>query len=140
MRAWLRTLLICLLALAVPLHGWAAVVMGVSATQRPAAMAVAPPGDVDQTDKADKTDRTDCPHHRAVAAPTTDDVQTVTVSPADGHNCGACSVCGTAGAMLPTWPALMAAEHATPRYSCEVQGIATFASSGPDRPPRHIVA
>jgi hypothetical protein len=131
MLVWLRQLLICLLALAVPLHGVAAAVMGV----RPAQAAMT---------KAIDAKQVDCPHHRAMARQAFDDGQDqsqeqISKQPnkqANGHTCGACSVCGSAGAILPSWPPLQMVDAAATHFSVTVLHIAAVASDGPDRPPR----
>jgi hypothetical protein len=124
MLAWLRQLLICLLALAVPLHGVAAAVMGLGPAQ--AAMA-----------NAIDAKQVDCPHHRAVAKQALDDGQGQKQK--NGHTCGACSLCGSVGALLPSWPPLQMVDAAATHFSVTVPHIAAVASDGPDRPPRLIV-
>jgi hypothetical protein len=124
MTAWLRRLLICLLALAVPVHGVAAAVMGMGPMQA-------------ATAQASDTPPPDCPHHRAVAEQALDDGQGQTQK--TGHSCGACSVCGSAGALLPSWPPLLVVEATASHVSVTVLHIAVVASDGPDRPPRLIV-
>jgi hypothetical protein len=124
MKVWLRRLLICLLALAVPVHGVAAAVMGMGPMQT-------------TTAQASDTPPPDCPHHRAVAQQALDDGQGQAQN--TGHTCGACSVCGSAGALLPSWPPLLVVEATALPFSATVLPIAAVASDGPDRPPRLTV-
>jgi hypothetical protein len=123
-RAWLRQLLICLLVLAVPLHGVAAATMGMAPMQTAPA-------------QARDTPQVDCPHHRAVAKPLLDDGQGQQQN--KGHTCGACSVCGSMGALLPSWPPLLPLDAVATHFNVTVQQIAAVASDRPDRPPRLIV-
>jgi hypothetical protein len=122
MRVLLRTLLVCLLALALPLQGWAA-----------ATLAPCGSGHHDAVGHAAQAGHV----HAAGEHPT----HPAASADADhGHSCSACAACCSVGALPGPLPALARAEPAPAVFALIVPGVAPYAADGPERPPRNTGA
>ena len=110
---WLRRLLLCTLALALPLQGLAATTMALCAGSVPmsTAQAVAP----DETP----------PCHEAAASS----------APAD-HACSLCTVCALVGALPEAPPTVPAVRGSLPPAAAPAAKVAPFVGDRLDRPPR----
>jgi len=144
----IRALLIWLLVLAVPAQGAAAATMafcgpnhhggGATAKLQPAA-----PANHAHHEGAVATEQE---HPQAAAQ--TDEVSSAAavtvvsakVSDASKHKCSACASCCSVGAILSSVLAVPAPVFTPTVFSAVVPGVDTFASDGPDRPPRIVLA
>lgn len=133
----IRALLIWLLVLSVPAQGAAAVTMAFCSPHHHG---------VAQASRSQPSGPTAHAHHGHAAQP--DDATaaaTGVASPAkfvqsDEHKCSACASCCSAGAILSTMPQVAAAEVGAVVFVSVVPSVDPFAASGPDRPPRGVLA
>lgn len=149
-----RTLLLCLLVLAVPAQGSAAITMAFcgpnhhgSEPATAAAQAVGTehgtqhPGSSDHGDHGDPAN----PHH-AQAGP--DDGAAASDPAAEQpksvhggkHKCSACASCCSAAAILSDLPVLVTPTAAATVFAALVPTVGAFTPDGLERPPRHVFA
>ena len=144
----IRTLLIWLLALAVPAQGAAAATMafcgpnhhgGVAAAQ----MQPAAPADHAHQDGGVASEH-EHPQAAAVAAEDSSasaaSVASAKVSHASKHKCSACASCCSVGAILNSVLEVPAPVFTPTVFSTVVPSVDTLAADGPDRPPRIVLA
>ncbi len=110
----LRTLMICMLALALPVQGAVAASMMLCAMQHHSRMAAV---DAAQADPG-------C--HESISSASQD------------HKCSVCAACHAIAALPCVVPNLPVAEPASAVFADIVAIIHPFATEGPDRPPRSI--
>jgi hypothetical protein len=147
MGSYVRTLLILLLVLAVPVQAAAAVTMSRCGPNHHRG------GPVEQravAEHAHHGSAAQTPHrHEGVAAqPDADEATAVSASTAapakliqpDEHKCSACASCCSGGAIFSTMPAVPAPEISSTVFIADVARVDAFAVSGPDRPPRIFLA
>ncbi len=139
MRVWLKFVMACLLALALPAQGLANAAMlhcGTSHQRMHTAQAVAPQA-ADQAAHhpaqhgaaADRTERSD--HHLVSPDKLTDLGQ---------YKCSSCASCCAGIALLSAMPQLVVPKPGATVFAVVAPGIAAFATDGPDRPPRSLFA
>jgi hypothetical protein len=140
----IRTLL-WLLVFAVPVQGIAATAMAICGLNHhtgSAAAQVQRGAPISHTHN-DSAAAPEHQHHQPVAEAATDEAAPVAssqVGDASGHKCSACASCCTAGATPSSVPALPTPVSAPTVFSAVVPDVGGFATDGPDRPPRHVVA
>lgn len=152
MRAMWRSLLLCCLALALPLHGLAATRMALCHLGQPGGpqaggqVAVAAPVPQAQPGHHHHFDASaaDAAHHSIVSAVDQSSGQdhsaVAGAAKSQAHQCSACASCCAAAALLNTATlATSAAPAAVPMVNANVAAF-HFAASGPDRPPRPDLA
>lgn len=138
MCAWLKYVMACLLALALPAQGLANATMlhcGSSHQRMHTAQAAAPQAsDLHQ-------------HHGAAAGHqhTAEQAKHEPVSPdkltdLGQYKCSSCASCCAGIALLSAMPQLEAPEVGATAFAAVAPGVAPFATSGPDRPPRSLIA
>ncbi len=125
----LRTLMICMLALAIPIQGAAAASMMFCGMQLHSRVVLA---DATQAAAQAAASEPDCHGHASQNAQDAQEAK----SPA--QTCSVCATCHTPGALPGTVPTLPVAEPASTVFSDIVAIIQPFATEGPDRPPRSI--
>lgn len=135
MASSMRTLLIWLLMLAVPLQTAAAVTMALCGPGHHASAAERSAIALAAHDHAGDKAHSGHQHHASAAQPT-DAAQALQVVPADVHTCSVCASCCSGTAMLGSVPKVMAPEFGAVSFLSLVPHIAFVAASGPDRPPR----
>jgi hypothetical protein len=150
MQLWLRLLIVWFIALALPVQGIAGVTMvncGQSHERLGAARAaMAEPGSHRHAEREAGAAH----HHLAAAAHSEDHAGHATVAPADApsdhvvqsgeHTCSSCASC-CAGAALPSLALRLPDPVCAPTVFAETMvSVDTFASDGPDRPPRCVLA
>jgi cytochrome c553 len=129
MGRFLRTLMICMLVLALPVQGAIAASMMFCGMQLHSRVVLA---DAAKVAAQAAVSEPDCHGH---ASPDTQDSQDAK-SPA--QTCSVCATCHTLGALPGTVPTLPVAEPTSTVFSDIVAIIHPFATEGPDRPPRSI--
>ncbi len=140
MRVWLKFVMACLLALALPAQGLANATMlhcGTSHQRMHTAQAVAPQA-------ADHAAGHHA-HHSAAADRAEPAHQDDLVSPdkltdLGQYKCSSCASCCASMALLSVMPQLVAPELGATAFAAVAPGIAAFATDGPDRPPRSLFA
>ncbi len=127
MRSFWRLLLLCLMALALPVQGFAAAGGAHCGAMHERMQASAAQ---DHHHPADAMDAAEAPHH--------DDAAQVGLG--DASKCSACATCCVALGLPATSLLLpvLRAESAQPCFAAA--GPAAFLTSGPERPPRAILA
>lgn len=130
MRTLARLIVMCLIALALPIQGVAAATMlhCAAATSHAAHGASAVAHD-------------EGGHHHAGAAPHDDGVSAVSHHHTGGKSsCSACASCCSAAA-LPAMPIVLASQDAAePFFAIPRLPVVVFLTGGPERPPRTILA
>ena len=148
MAVLIRTLMICLLTLAMPVQGIAAVTMAlcglmhhgtVAATS--AHHAAMPPHMPHGLDVAMTHQHVSAGAHApATEAPDEssdlDELAAPPVDAADTHACNVCGSCCSTGAISGSVPSLPAMEAASSPWAAVVVAVDPFVAEGPDRPPR----
>lgn len=140
----LRTLLVWLVVLAVPLQGAAAASMAFCGAAHPGGAAAAPAVDLSAVEHA-HGGGADAGHHLAA------DASTQAVGSADGSSlpkaghaaeqtCSVCASCCSSGAILATLQPVPAPDPAPTLFTPVVATVGAFAVDGPDRPPRSVHA
>jgi hypothetical protein len=131
-----RTLLIWLLALALPAQGVMA-----------ATMAFCGPNHHARATAAQGAHDAEAAHsHHASAAGHTEEVVSDDSAAPDKfaqssmHKCSVCAACCSAAAIHDTAPKLPVLEPAAADFAPLASEVEPFAADGPDRPPRHILA
>ena len=144
---YVRTLLILLLVLAVPVQAAAAVTMSLCSPNHHRG------GPVEQRAVAEHAHHGSAaltPHgHESVEAqPDGDEATSAPASTvalakliqSDEHKCSACASCCSGGAILSTMLTVPAPEIGPTVFIADVPRVDVFAASGPDRPPRIFLA
>lgn len=125
----LRTLLIWLLALALPAQGVMAATMvlcGPNHHERASAVAAAHRlPDAAAHAEATAVDEAATPDRFAQS---------------DLHKCSVCASCCSAAAIHDTVPKLPVLEPVSAQFTALVSAVEPFAAAGPDRPPRQLLA
>jgi len=137
-----RTLLIWLLALALPAQGVVAATMvfcGPNHHDRAAAAAA------HDADAAHQPQDSAAPSHHAAAHRQADDASDGTAADhkfarSDLHKCSVCASCCSAAAIHDAVPKLPVLEPAAADFSFLAPAVEPFAADGPDRPPRRLPA
>lgn len=139
-----RTLLIWLLALALPVQGVIA-----------ATMVLCGPNHHDQASTVEVTHHADAVHqphdspahpHDAIADTLAEDTASAESAPADKftqaaiQKCSVCASCCSAAAIHDTVPKLPVLEPMAADFPTLASAVEPFATDGPDRPPRHLLA
>jgi hypothetical protein len=130
-----RVLLTWLLALALPVQGVVAATMvlcGPNHHDRAAAAAVAHDADAAH----EPHDVAAHSHHEAGDETATPDK----FAQSDIQKCSVCASCCSAAAIHDTIPKLPVFEPVAAEFAALASAIEPFASGGPDRPPRHVLA
>ena len=141
----IRTLLIWLLALAIPAQGAAASTMAFCGAGHHGGTAAATADDAAaghvhgghlsvaalEDPQADLHGLAD----DGVGEPTE-----VKVGSADDHKCNVCGSCCATGALVSTDPALPVAASASTEFPSAQATVEPYAANGPDRPPRILLA
>ena len=146
----IRTLLVWLLALAVPAQGATAATMALCGPihqgQRSSVASVDhhlhgrhqpvqhQHGQADRSAGADGGRATSAVDGAAPSGPAQPSPHT------DNHKCSACAVCCTVTALPSALPTLPAVEPSTARFAAVVIAVEAFAADGPERPPRPLLA
>lgn len=146
--------MICLLVLALPAQGAAAVTMAFCHGHHPATVGAAPAHHEARAGLAQSSTHSSGPHghdHAAamhghtmqggIAADTVSgassvDAKTTGLTSTGPHKCSACAVCCAATATSSTVIKVPAAGFAPTVFSAIVATVERFAVGGPDRPPR----
>ena len=150
MQLWLRLLIVWCVALALPVQGIAGATMancGLGHERMGAASAAtAGPGSQGHAERDAGTDHL----HHAAAAHSADHASHAMATPADApsdhlaqsgeHSCSSCASC-CAGAALPSLALRLPDPVCAPTVFAETMvSVDAFASDGPDRPPRSVLA
>ena len=145
----IRTLLIWLLALAVPVQGAAAARMLACGPHHPERIGMADTA-LAQAGAAHLPAAAGAPaahkqHGGGPCAPGERDAAVCAAeanpaTPADSHTCSACAACCSVGAMAHTRLTLAAAGRMTTVFAVVVPAVDPFAAAGPERPPRGVLA
>lgn len=138
----LRTLLIWLLALALPVQGVMAATMvfcGPNHHDRAAAVA----HDADAAHQPH--DVAAHSHHEAADGQAQNTAANESAAPdkfvqSDMQKCSVCASCCSAAAIHDTVPKLPVLEPAAAAFAALASAVEPFAADGPDRPPRHLLA
>jgi uncharacterized protein (UPF0210 family) len=139
----IRTLLIWLLALAIPAQGVAAATMAFCGAKHHGVFAASAGQDAAASHVHGALEATAPHEHRLADAsvPAADD-QGVSakakVGSADQHKCNVCGACCSTGAPMSAVPTMLAAGAESTAFSAAVATVAPFAAEGPDRPPRNL--
>jgi hypothetical protein len=137
----IRTLLVCLLALALPVQGALAATRVVCAAHHPGGVSVGAEGGTAVTPAHAHHDAGmhSGTHAGAAAAAPGADSAASAAEPAQataGGKCSACSACCAPGLMPTPASGLPAAEPAPTVFAAVEFSVEAFAADGPDRPPR----
>lgn len=142
----IRALLIWLLALAVPAQGATAVTMAFCGPNHhgDGAAAQIQPDSIEAHSHIGVEAKTG---HGATATMADEDghaaapsVAPVKATQADTHKCSACASCCSVSALLNTVLSVPAPELTTTVFAAVVTTVDAFATDGPDRPPRIVLA
>lgn len=141
-------LVIWLLVLAVPAQAAAAATMAFCGPDHDIGGMVTPSWQVAAADHAHpgSADQTPQGHHSVAvqadeyAAAETAAAVPATLALADTHKCSACASCCSVSALFHTLPAVPAALIGAPVFVAAAPAVGPFATDGPDRPPRAILA
>lgn len=144
----IRTLLIWLLVLAVPAQGAAAATMAFCGPNHHGGGAAAHAQQSPPAEHAHQgIDARSAHAHYAAATQADEDVVATAISAAspkfvhaDTHKCSACASCCSVGAILNTVLTVPAPELTPTVFSAVVTTVDAFATDGPDRPPRIVLA
>ena len=134
MHAWLRYVMACLLALALPAQGLANAVMlhcG-SSHERMHAQSPASQATDHHEHHAEHGDHAEHAGHDPVAPDKLTDL--------GQYKCSSCASCCAGIALLSDLPQLVAPEFGATVFAAVAPGVAPFATDGPDRPPRSLLA
>ncbi len=134
----LRTLLVWMLVLAVPVQGAAAATMALCGPNHHGTVAAAqttPPHHAEAHTQGAADAHGSHDHHVAAAA---DD--STQPAPADVHTCNVCASCCSVGALLQSHLTLPELEFAATVFAAVVTTVDPYAAGGPDRPPRTSLA
>jgi hypothetical protein len=138
----LRTLLIWLLALAVPAQGAAAATMAFCGPNHHGGEQTS----TASSDFAEHSHHGDATRHAeehaaalADESDASDASALVKASHAAKQKCSACASCCSLGAILSTVPVVPVADSAATVFSTVVPTVDAFAADGPDRPPRYVL-
>lgn len=149
-----RTILVCLLVLAVPAQGSAAITMAFCGPNHhgaePAAAVAQGVGVGHSTQHAGSAEHREhgepASPHPAQAEPAegaaASDEATEHPKFAHGvkHKCSACASCCSAAAILSDLPLLPTPAAAPTVFAALVPTVGAFTPDGPERPPRHVLA
>jgi hypothetical protein len=147
MAVLIRRLVICLLVLALPAQGLAAATLAFCGPAHHAAgmslpgAAAADPGQ-GHHDSHPGGGAGSAHAQHAQHAQQVDPAGHEPAAPADAgsQKCSACASCCSAGAIPSALPALPEPVFATLVFPAVASRVDPFAASGPDRPPRHLLA
>lgn len=134
MRVWLKFVMACLLALALPAQGMANAVMlhcGSSHERMHSAQSAAQAVDHHAHHGA-SADHADHASHEPVSPDKLTDL--------GQYKCSSCASCCAGIALLSAMPQLVAPELGATVFAVVAPGVAAFATDGPDRPPRRSLA
>jgi len=134
MRSWFRFVMACLLALALPAQGLANASMlhcG-SSHERMHTAQVAPQAVDHHAHHGAAADHADHASHEPVSPDKLTDL--------GQYKCSSCASCCAGIALLSDLPQLVAPEFGATVFAAVAPGVAPFATDGPDRPPRSLVA
>ena len=147
---WLRFVIVWLVALALPVQGIAGATMAhCGPTHARMHTAQADAGPHAAAGHHHGLHDAAAPHHLGAAAADPVDhgaashhaaAQTDKFTELGQYNCSACASCCSVCALLSTFAPLLAPEFAPTVFVAVVPRVATFATDGPDRPPRLGVA
>ena len=140
MSALVRTLLIWMLALALPLQGAAAALMSFCDSNRRGA---AEAGHQHAHGGEVYASAAQMSHHQALALtsqPSTGDQESLSsdATNAGSHKCSACASCCTVGALPDTVLTVPTPEIPVAFFTTPAPAVEAFAADGPDRPPRPV--
>ena len=136
-----RTLLICLLALALPAQGvMAATMVFCGPDHRDQASAAAAAHDAGVAHDAQHFNSQPDPAAQDSHAGEAAADETAAADKFAQQKCSVCAACCSAAAIHDTVPKLPAVEPAAADFAALVTVVEPFASDGPDRPPRHVLA
>ena len=146
-----RTLLMCLLVLAVPAQGFAAVTMAFcgpnhhGSGQTPRAEQVLHvehgTGQLADGKLGERAEHHHAPAgHDETSAALDHSVPHAKFAQADKHKCSACASCCSAAAILGSMPVVPAPAATLTVFASVVPSVSVLAADGPDRPPRPVLA
>lgn len=131
----------CLLALALPAQGLANAGMlhcGSSHERMHTTRMVAPPAADHHQHHGAAADHTHDADHAEHAAH--QPVSTDKLTDLGQYKCSSCASCCAGTALPSAVPQLVVPEPATTVFAADAPGVAAFATDGPDRPPRSLLA
>ena len=134
MRRWLRFVMACLVALALPAQGLANATMlhcG-SSHERMHTAQTAPQAADHHAHHGDAADHAAHASHEPVSPDKLTDL--------GQYKCSSCASCCAGMALFSTMPQLVVPELGATVFAALTPGIAAFATDGPDRPPRRFLA
>lgn len=139
-----RTLLICLLALALPAQGVMAATMVFCGPdhrdQASAAVAAHDAGVAHDAQHFNSQPDAAAQDSHAGEAAADETAAADKFAQSEMQKCSVCAACCSAAAIHDTVPKLPAVEPAAADFAALVTVVEPFASDGPDRPPRHVLA
>jgi len=140
----IRTVLIWLLALAIPAQGAVAATMALCGPNHNAGEPATQAARSGAIDRAHHGLSAKLAHgHEGVEAGLSDTGEasvSAKVGHADKHKCSACASCCSMGGILSTGLGMPDAEAAPTVFAASVATVDAFATDGPDRPPRIVLA
>jgi hypothetical protein len=148
MDRFVRTLLIWLLALAVPAQGAAAATMAFCGPnhQRVGQAALSDPVGAAEHAHHERAEQTPHGHpgapvqHDQESSASASDAASATLAQADNHKCSACASCCSASAILGAALVVPAPAVGCTAFVSVVPTVGAYAADRPDRPPRILPA